>query len=60
MNERVIFDRLRVFVSSSMDELAEERAAVRKALGQLKIDAWVFEVDAGARRVPEKPQRYCG
>ena len=40
--ERRIFDRLRVFVSSRMDELREERAAVGEALDALKVDAWVF------------------
>src|SRR5262245_32326971 len=45
----MIFDRLRVFVSSSMEELAPERLAVKAALDELKIDAWVFERDAGAR-----------
>src|SRR5262247_3432496 len=47
----MIFQRLRVFVSSKMQELATERQAVRAALDALKVDAWVFEQDAGARPV---------
>lgn len=42
-------DRLRVFVSSKMEELREERRHVRAALDALLVDAWVFESDAGAR-----------
>jgi len=40
---------LRVFVSSKMQELADEREAVAEALRQLRVKAWVFEKDAGAR-----------
>ncbi len=40
---------MRVFVSSSMDELASERKAIKEALDELKIEAWLFEVGAGAR-----------
>jgi len=47
----MIFQRLRVFVSSKMQELAPERQAVRAALDALKVDAWVFEHDAGAQPV---------
>src|SRR5215831_12894519 len=47
----MIFQRLRVFVSSKMQELAPERQAVKEALDALKVDAWVFEEDAGARPV---------
>src|SRR5215813_8066528 len=47
----MIFQRLRVFVSSKMQELATERQAVKEALDALKVDAWVFEQDAGARPV---------
>ena len=43
-----IFERLRVFVSSSMDELADERQIVKAALDALKVEAWVFEEDAHA------------
>jgi hypothetical protein len=44
----MIFPRLRVFVSSKMQELALERQALKVALDELKVDAWVFEQDAGA------------
>jgi hypothetical protein len=40
---------LRVFVSSSMQELAAERRLVKEALSELRIDTFVFEEDAGAR-----------
>jgi hypothetical protein len=45
----MIYERLRVFVSSRMQELAPERGVIRSALGELHIDGWVFEEDAGAR-----------
>ena len=48
MPER-IGQRLRVFVSSKMSELAPERLLVKAALDELEVDAWVFEKDAGAR-----------
>ena len=32
-----------------MSELAPERRLVKEALDELKVDAWVFEEDAGAR-----------
>jgi hypothetical protein len=52
----MIFERLRVFVSSKMQELAPERQALKAALDALKVDAWVFEQDAGARPVSiERP-----
>jgi eukaryotic-like serine/threonine-protein kinase len=51
----MIFPRLRVFVSSKMQELAPERQALKLALDDLKVDAWVFEQDAGAR--PESIQK---
>jgi tetratricopeptide (TPR) repeat protein len=41
--------RLRVFVSSRMQELAREREAIRTALAELRIDTFLFEIDAGAR-----------
>ena len=50
-----IHERLRVFVSSSMEELAAERSAVKAALEAVKVDAWIFEIDAGAR--PESIQQ---
>ena len=51
--ERRIFDRLRVFVSSRMEELREERKAVRAALDALKVEAWVF----GLRWIPSPDAR---
>ncbi len=45
----MLYDRLRVFVSSKMEELAAERVAVKEILDGLNVDAWVFEQDAGAR-----------
>src|SRR5262249_12144542 len=45
----MICQRLRVFVSSKMQELAPERQALKAALDVLKVEAWVFEDDAGAR-----------
>src|SRR5262245_9521944 len=45
----MIFQRLRVFVSSKMQELAPERQVLKAALDVLKVEAWVFEDDAGAR-----------
>ena len=44
-----IFERLRIFISSRMQELAPERVAIRDALDQLNLDGWIFEMDAGAR-----------
>jgi len=35
-----------------MQELAPERQAIKAALNGLKVDAWVFEQDAGARAEP--------
>jgi DNA polymerase III delta prime subunit len=45
----MIFDRLRVFVSSGMAELGPERSVIKQALDDLQVDAWLFEQDAGAR-----------
>ena len=45
----MIYERLRVFVSSRMQELAPERETIKAALNELHIDSWVFEKDAGAR-----------
>ncbi len=42
-------DRIQAFVSSKMQELAAERAAIEEVLKELHVDAWVFELDAGAR-----------
>ena len=41
--------RLRVFVSSGMQELSREREVIKTALDTLKVDAWVFEHSAGSR-----------
>ncbi len=41
--------RLRIFISSKMQELAAEREAIKAALDELHVEAWVFEKDAGAR-----------
>ncbi len=42
-------ERLRVFVSSKMQELQPEREIVAKVLEDLNLEAWIFERDAGAR-----------
>lgn len=47
--------KLRVFVSSKMEELSEERRAVKAALDVLRIEGWIFEEDGGAR--PESIQQ---
>src|SRR5262249_50461645 len=44
-----IYERLRVFVSSKMEELGPERQAIKTALNNLKVNSWGFEEDAGAR-----------
>jgi hypothetical protein len=41
--------RLRAFISSRMQELAPERKVIRSALGELLVEAFVFEMEAGAR-----------
>ena len=41
--------KLQIFISSKMEELAPERAAVKSALSEMQIDPFVFETDAGAR-----------
>jgi hypothetical protein len=44
-----------VFVSSRMKELRGERIAIRKALAEVDVTAWVYEDSAGAQPVsPEK------
>lgn len=43
-----VYPRLRVFVSSRMDELAPERQAIRATLDDLLVHAWVYENDQGA------------
>ena len=40
---------LRAFVSSKMQELADERQAIKAALDDMRIESFVFEKDAGAR-----------
>src|SRR3984893_12071478 len=45
----MLYERLRIFISSSMEELAPERIAIRTTLSQLNLDGWIFEMDAGAR-----------
>lgn len=42
-------NKLRIFISSSMVEFAEERQMIKAALEDLLHDAWLFEMDAGAR-----------
>src|SRR5215470_10923913 len=44
--------RLRVFVSSTLEELAPERAAAREAISQLRLTPVLFE--AGARPYPPR------
>ncbi len=44
--------RLRIFVSSTMGELAEERAAVREAVASLRLSPVLFEL--GARPHPPR------
>jgi hypothetical protein len=41
--------RLTVFVSSSMEELADERRVVKNLLERRDIGGWLFEVDGDAR-----------
>ena len=41
-------DKIQVFISSKMAELAEERQIIDKALDEMMVEAWVFENDAGA------------
>src|SRR5437868_12842423 len=44
--------RVRVFVSSTLDELAPERAAAREAISQLRLAPVLFE--SGARPYPPR------
>src|SRR5579859_5598828 len=48
-------DRLRVFISSRMQELKDVRAILRQKLEELGIDAFVYEVDLGAH--PDDPEK---
>ena len=47
----MIFQRLHVFVSSKMRERAPERQALKVALDPLRVDAWEFDEDSGARPI---------
>lgn len=42
-------EQLKVFISSKMLELRDVREVVGKALKDKKIDAWIYEAQAGAR-----------
>ncbi len=42
-------DRLKVFISSRMNELRDAREIVGKALQDRDIDAWIYEADASAQ-----------
>ena len=44
--------RVRVFVSSTLEELAPERAAAREAISQLRLTPGLFE--SGARHYPPR------
>jgi hypothetical protein len=44
--------RVRVFVSSTLDELAPERSAAREAISQLRLTPVLFE--SGARPYPPR------
>src|SRR6266480_7093614 len=46
------FQPLSLFISSKMQELAEERHSLQKALKEYKIYGWLWEEDAGARPEP--------
>src|SRR5690348_3472657 len=49
---RTTDQRVRVFVSSTLDELAAERAAAREAIPQLRLTPILFE--SGARPYPPR------
>lgn len=42
-------DKLKVFISSAMIELRDVREIVAKALNDIGIRAWIYEINAGAR-----------
>jgi hypothetical protein len=48
---------LRVFISSRMGELADERRAIKAAFTDAGINAWVFEAPDGAGAQPRPIQR---
>lgn len=58
MNERELLqpqtDQLHVFISSRMQELKDLRAILHRELKNLRIDAFVYEVELGAR--PDDPE----
>src|SRR5215510_13856447 len=58
MNERELLqpqtDQLHVFISSRMQELEDLRAILYRELKNLRIDAFVYEVELGAR--PDDPE----
>src|SRR6185503_16017881 len=58
MNERELLqpqtDRLHVFISSRMQELEDLRAILHRELKNHGIDAFVYEVELGAR--PDDPE----
>src|ERR1700741_1679955 len=58
MNEQELIQpqagRLRVFISSRMQELQDLRAILHRELQNLRIDAFVYEVELGAR--PDDPE----
>ncbi len=43
---------LKLFISSKMQELAQERRAVQEALKEFELYGWLWETDAGARPEP--------
>lgn len=43
--------RLKVFISSGMAELRDERRAMQAALRMLEVEPWLFEEDAGAQTI---------
>src|SRR2546429_9204041 len=45
---------LSLFISSKMQELAEERRAVQSALSDYRMYGWLWEDDAGARPIPTR------
>jgi len=54
MNEKPQTDRLHVFISSRMQELEDLRAHLHRELKKISIDAFVYEVELGAR--PDDPE----
>ena len=43
---------LRVFISSKMQELKQERATIKDSLQSEQVQGWLFEADAGAQTTP--------